>query len=121
MSNSSIWPIDMILLDATTPGQSGPESDGNEEVLHIPQSSSFTGASSSDLVSYPGQLLRESYSFVEMQLVYSTAPVTGSFYFLKKKKKKKKHFTYKGCSLSHSNSPIFGTSRKKKGTPFPQK
>ena len=30
MSNSSIQPIDGTLLDATTPGQSGPESDGNE-------------------------------------------------------------------------------------------
>ena len=32
-----IWPIDRTLLDATTPGQSGP---GKEGVLHIPQSSS---------------------------------------------------------------------------------
>ena len=33
----------------------GLESDGNEEVLHIPQSSSITGAPPSDyLMSYPG-------------------------------------------------------------------
>ena len=43
----------MILSDASTPGQSGPESDGNEGELHIPQSSSITEASPSDcLVSY---------------------------------------------------------------------
>ena len=48
MSNSSIWPIDRSLSGATTPGQSGAGSDGNEGVLHIPQSSSITGAASSD-------------------------------------------------------------------------
>ena len=70
---SSIWPIDRTLSSATTPGQSGPGSDGNEEVLHIPQSSRFTGASPSDcLVSYPGHL-GELYLFAEMQSVYSTA------------------------------------------------
>ena len=54
MSNSFIWPIDKALLDATTLGQSGPGSDGNERVLHIPQSSK-TGALPSDcLMSYPG-------------------------------------------------------------------
>ena len=43
----------MTLLGATTPGQSGPESDGNKEVLCIPQNSSITEASPSDcLVSY---------------------------------------------------------------------
>ena len=55
---SSIWPIDRILSGATTPGQSGPGSDCNEGVLHIPQSSSITGTSPSDcLVSYPEHLL----------------------------------------------------------------
>ena len=59
MSNSSIWPIDKTLSGATTPGQSGPGSDGNEGALHIPQSSSITGASSSDcLVSYTGHSFR---------------------------------------------------------------
>ena len=39
-----------------TPGQSGPESDGNEGLVDIPKSSSITGTSPSDcLVSYPGQ------------------------------------------------------------------
>ena len=46
------------LSDATTPGQSGPGSDGNEGVLLIPQSSCIAGTSSSDcLVSYPGHLM----------------------------------------------------------------
>ena len=36
MSNSSIWPIDTTLLGATSPGQSGPGSDGNEQVDCIP-------------------------------------------------------------------------------------
>ena len=48
MSNSCIKPIDRILSGAITLGQSGPESDGNEEVLCIPQNSCITGASSSD-------------------------------------------------------------------------
>ena len=34
---SSIWPIDRTLSGVTTPGQSGPGSDGNEEVLRIPK------------------------------------------------------------------------------------
>ena len=49
------------LSGATTPGQSGPGTDGNKGVLHIPQSSSITGTSPSDgLVSYPGHSLGES-------------------------------------------------------------
>ena len=36
MSNSSILPIDTTLSGATTLGQSGPGSDGNEGVFHIP-------------------------------------------------------------------------------------
>ena len=35
---SSIWPIGKTLSGATTPGQSGPGSDGNEGVVRIPQS-----------------------------------------------------------------------------------
>ena len=72
----SIWPIDMTLSSATTSGQSGPVSDGNEGVLHIPHSSSITGTSPLDcLVSYPVHSLRPgSYPSAEMQLVYSIAP-----------------------------------------------
>ena len=55
---NSIWPIDRTLSGATTPGHSGPGSDGNEGVLCIPQSSSITETSLSDcLVSYPGHSL----------------------------------------------------------------
>ena len=55
---SSIWPIDRTLSSATTPVQSEPGSDGSEEVLCIPQSSSNTGTSPSDcLVSYLGHSL----------------------------------------------------------------
>ena len=58
MSNSSIWPTDTTLSGATTPGQSGPGSNGNEGVFSILQISNITGASLSDcLVSYPAQML----------------------------------------------------------------
>ena len=39
---SSIQPIDRTLSGASTLGLSGPGSDGNEEVLHIPQSWNLT-------------------------------------------------------------------------------
>ena len=59
---SKISPIDRPLSIATTPGQSEPESDGNEGVLHIPQSSNLTGTSPSDyLVSYIRTLVGGSY------------------------------------------------------------
>ena len=65
----------MTLLGATSPGQSGPGSNANEEVLSIPRSSSITGTSPSDYsMSYLGHSLEESYPSVEKQLVYSTAP-----------------------------------------------
>ena len=35
--NNSIWPIDGILTGTITPGQSGPESNGNEGIFHTPQ------------------------------------------------------------------------------------
>ena len=58
MQFSSIWPIDRALSGATTPGQSGPGSNGNEGVLYIPESSSITRTSPSDcLVSYLGHWL----------------------------------------------------------------
>ena len=46
-SNGSIWQINVTLTDTTTPGQSRPESNGNEGVHYIPQSSR-SGASLSD-------------------------------------------------------------------------
>ena len=45
---SSIWTIDRTLSGVTTPGQSGPGSDGNEVALCFPQSSNITGTSPSD-------------------------------------------------------------------------
>ena len=75
MSDTSIRPINRTLSDATTPGKSGPGSNGNERVLCISQSSSITEASLSDyLMSYLGHLLGESYPSAGMQPVYSTAP-----------------------------------------------
>ena len=66
MTNSSISNRDRTLLGATTLGQSGLGSDDNEEVLHILQSSSITGASPSDyLMSYPGHLLGQGLPFCE--------------------------------------------------------
>ena len=69
------------LSDATTPGQSGPGSDGNERVLHIPQSSSIAEASLSDcLLSYTEHSLvvmgvgLTNYISTKMQSVYFTAP-----------------------------------------------
>ena len=56
MSNSSVWNIDRTLSGATTLDQSGPESNGNEGVLHIPQSSRISGAWPSDCL-LPGHLL----------------------------------------------------------------
>ena len=75
MSNSSSWPIDRTLSGATTPGQSGPRSNGNEGVLHIPQSFSITGASPLDcLMSYIQDTREGSYHYTELQLVYSITP-----------------------------------------------
>ena len=83
----SIWPIDWTLSGATIPGQSGPGSDGNEEVLHIPQSSRITRTSPSDgLMSYPGHLLGGrgwSYPSAEVQSVYSKAPAKWAIYGFK--------------------------------------
>ena len=49
MIKISIWPIDDTLTGTTTPGQSGHGSRGNEQVLHVSQSSR-TGASPSNVV-----------------------------------------------------------------------
>ena len=71
--NSSIWLIDRTHSGTTTPGQSGPGSDGNEEVLYIPQRSSITGTSPFDcLVSHPWHPFwgwGRSYPSAEMQCI----------------------------------------------------
>ena len=52
--NNSIWPIDGTLTGNITPSHSGPWSNSNEGVLHIPWSSR-TGAKPLDaLLSYTG-------------------------------------------------------------------
>ena len=57
----------MTLSGGTTRGHTGPGSDGNEGVLHIPQNSTITEVSPSDcLVLYLGYAWRESYSSAEM-------------------------------------------------------
>ena len=69
---SSIWFKDKTLSGATTPGHSEPESDGNEGVLRISQSSSITRISPSDcLVSYLEHSFGESYSSAEKHIFYS--------------------------------------------------
>ena len=74
MSNSSIWPIDRSLSDATTLGQKGHRSKSNEGILHIPQSSRTGASPPNSLMSYAGNTLGESYFAAEIQSVYSTAP-----------------------------------------------
>ena len=55
--------MDRAQSSATTPGQSGPGSDGNKLLLCIPQSSSITGASTSNcFMSY----LRRSFGGVKL-------------------------------------------------------
>ena len=72
----SILPIYRTQSRSTSPGQSGPESHGNEGVHWISQSSSIIVASQSDgLVSYPEHMSEGGvYRSAEIQLVYSTAP-----------------------------------------------
>ena len=75
--NISIWSIDGTLTGTTTPGQSKPGSNGNEEVLYIPQSSRTKVSLSYVLVSYLEHKLAVgvvSYPTAEMWLAYSTAP-----------------------------------------------
>ena len=70
---SSIRLVYRAQSGTTTPGKSGPASDGNEGMLRIPQSSSITEASPSDcLASYLGYSLGESYPSAEVPSVYST-------------------------------------------------
>ena len=70
--------MDRTQSNATTLGQSG--SDGDEGVLRIPQSSSITGASSSDCS-------MESYPSTEMRSVYSLAPADWAKIFCRVKLK----------------------------------
>ena len=71
---NSIWPIDRTLSAATIPDQREPGSDGNEEVLRIPQSSDSAKTSLLDcLVPYQDTRSERSYPSTEKQLVHYTA------------------------------------------------
>ena len=73
MSSISIWPTDKTLSGVTTPGQSRPGSNGNEEILHIPQSFWTLPLPSDCLVSHPGHSLRGwSHPSTEMQMYFIT-------------------------------------------------
>ena len=63
---------------ATTPGQSGPGSNGNEEVFRTPLNSSITRDSPSGYQDTRWE--QRSYSSAEMQSVYSTAPADWALY-----------------------------------------
>ena len=63
----------MTLSGATTPGQSGTGSGGNEWVFCIPQSSSITGTLSSDGFESDQDTHGGYYPTAEVQLVYSPA------------------------------------------------
>ena len=72
---SSILPTDRTLSGVTTPGQSGPGSDGYEEVLRFPQTSSITGTSASDcLVSYQDTRGGSLIPLAEMQCILQPHP-----------------------------------------------
>ena len=58
MHFSSIWPIDRTLSGATTPGQSGPGSYGNEGVVCIRPKLQHPWNLTISLVLYPGHSLR---------------------------------------------------------------
>ena len=55
--DSSIWPVDRTQTDTTTPGQSRPETNDNEAVLHILESYRTGASPSVSLVSYSGDSL----------------------------------------------------------------
>ena len=57
----------------TIPGQSGPGSNDNKGVLHIPHIFQARALPSDCLMSYRGHSFGESYHSAEMQSVYSTA------------------------------------------------
>ena len=72
---NSIWPIERILSGATTLGQIGPGSDGNEGVLYIPPKLQHYWKISIRLFSVISRtLVGGSYPSAEKPLVYSTAP-----------------------------------------------
>ena len=78
---SYIWPSGGSLSRATTSGQGGPGSDGNEGVLRIPQSPSTTGTSPSDcLVSYAGHSLNGAFALCREVVGVSYSPSRQGFW-----------------------------------------
>ena len=69
ISNNAIYPFDKTLSGATTQSQSGHGNDGNEGILHIPQSSSIGLFNV-----YQDTCCECPYPAEEMQSMYSTAP-----------------------------------------------
>ena len=75
---SSIWRIDRILSGSTSPGQSGPGSDGNQgSTLHSPKLQHYWNLTIRLFnVIFRKIVSRGSYSSVEKQSVYSTGLVS---------------------------------------------
>ena len=71
----TVWPIDRTLSSATSPGQSWPRSEINEEEFRFPQSSSITEISLSEpLVLNSRTLFGGSYPSIESQSEYFYSP-----------------------------------------------
>ena len=75
----SIWPIDKTLSAAPTLGQSGPGSNGNEEVLHIIRI--FKAGTSPWFNIISRTLVVRGLPPAEMQSVYSTVPADWAIKF----------------------------------------
>ena len=71
-THCSLRLIDRTLSGATTPGQSGLGSNGNEGILHFPQISKAGALPSDSLMWYPGHSMEGLYPSAEMQLMYCT-------------------------------------------------
>ena len=81
--NGSFWAIDGTQTNTICQGQHELGSNGNEEVLHIPQSSRLEPHPQMQFsVIYRTLLVGMSYSSAELQLVYSTAPAEWTIKYL---------------------------------------
>ena len=106
MSNSSIRPIDRTQSGVTTPGQSGPGSEGNEGVFYISQSWSLTFKF---FVSY-NQNIRDAV----MQSVYSTASANWVKRYNKKEKVCEKENKRKGVNVCERDKENVKERKKNK-------
>ena len=85
MSNSSIGPIDRTLSGATTLGQSGPGSNGNEEVFHIPEAVALLEPQHQMVLCHIQDTLREGRGLIFLQRYsqcISQSQLTGLNYFV---------------------------------------